>query len=98
MLKRRLDDARAAVAIQVDGKALEARSGDTLAGALIAAGVSPFRMTPVGGKPRSAYCMMGVCFDCLVTVDGVANRQACLVPVREGMDVVTGRGKRSIGR
>jgi sarcosine oxidase subunit alpha len=41
---------------------------------------------------------MGVCFDCLVTIDGVGSRQACLVPVREGMLVETQLGKREAGR
>jgi sarcosine oxidase subunit alpha len=40
---------------------------------------------------------MGVCFDCLVVIDGVGNRQSCLVPVREGMAVETQRGKRELG-
>ena len=39
------------------------------------------RATAVSGAPRLPYCMMGVCFDCLVTIDGVGNRQGCLVPV-----------------
>jgi sarcosine oxidase subunit alpha len=42
--------------------------------------------------------MMGVCFDCLVTIDGIGSRQACLVPVREGMAIETQQGKREAGR
>jgi sarcosine oxidase subunit alpha len=42
--------------------------------------------------------MMGVCFDCLVTVDGVGNRQGCLVAVRPGMRIEIQRGKRDLGR
>jgi predicted molibdopterin-dependent oxidoreductase YjgC len=42
--------------------------------------------------------MMGVCFECLVTVDGVGNRQGCLVPVAAGMRIETQRGKREAGR
>jgi len=41
--------------------------------------------------------MMGVCFECLVTIDGVGNRQGCLVPVREGMRVELQHGKRDPG-
>ena len=52
---------------------------------LLAAGIDHCRTTPVSGAPRAPYCMMGVCFDCLVTIDGVGSRQGCLVPVREGM-------------
>ena len=52
----------------------------------------------VSGAPRLPYCMMGVCFDCLVTIDGVGNRQGCLVPVAEGMQIEIQKGKREIGR
>jgi sarcosine oxidase subunit alpha len=52
----------------------------------------------VSGAPRAAFCMMGACFDCLVTIDGVGSRQACMVPVRDGMAVTAQRGKRELGR
>jgi predicted molibdopterin-dependent oxidoreductase YjgC len=42
--------------------------------------------------------MMGVCFDCLVTIDGVGSRQGCLVPVADGMQIEIRKGKREIGR
>jgi D-hydroxyproline dehydrogenase subunit gamma len=84
--------------ISVDGQRVEARAGDTVAATLLAAGVDHCRTTPVSGAPRAPYCMMGVCFECLVTVDGVGNRQACLLPVRDGMSVETQRGKREVGR
>jgi predicted molibdopterin-dependent oxidoreductase YjgC len=42
--------------------------------------------------------MMGVCFDCLVTIDGVGNRQGCLVPVTDGMQIEIQKGKREIGK
>ena len=95
---KRLADTAAPVAITVDGKAIGARTGDTVAAALLAAGIGRFRTTPVSGAARAPYCMMGVCFDCLVTVDGVGSRQACLVPVREGMAIETQQGKREAGR
>ena len=95
---KRLGEAGAAVAITVDGKAVRARANDTVASALLAAGIDHCRTTPVTGSPRAPYCLMGVCFDCLVTIDGVGSRQACLVPVREGMRVDTQLGKREAGR
>ena len=75
-----------------------ARIGDTVASAMLAAGIDHCRTTPVSGAPRAPYCLMGVCFECLVTVDGVGSRQGCLVPVREGMEVETQLGKREAGR
>ena len=95
---KRLVERGAPVAITVDGKAVSARTGDTVAAALLLAGIDHCRTTPVTGAPRAPYCLMGVCFDCLVTIDGVGSRQACLMPVREGMSVETQQGKREAGR
>jgi sarcosine oxidase subunit alpha len=86
------------VAISVDGATVTARAGDTVAAALLAAGLTSTRTTPVSGTPRAPYCMMGVCFECLVTIDDIGNRQGCLIPVREGMRVETQKGKREAGR
>jgi len=95
---RRLTDARRPVlAVVIDGVAARAQEGDSVAAALLAAGRVTCHTTTVSGAPRAPYCLMGVCFDCLVTIDGVANRQACLVPVREDMRIETGRGKREYG-
>jgi len=95
---RRLSDAGPRVTLTVDGRPVHARGGDTVAAALLSAGIDHCRTTPVTGAPRAPYCLMGVCFDCLVTIDGVGSRQACLVPVREGMTVETQIGKREAGR
>ena len=95
---KRLADKGAPVAITVDGKAISARAGDTVAAALLAAGIDHCRTTPVTGAPRAPYCLMGVCFDCLVSIDGVGSRQGCLVAVRDGMAVETQLGKREAGR
>lgn len=70
-----------------EGTAVTARAGDTVAAALLAAGHWTLRRTPAGGRPRGPFCMMGVCFDCLVEVDGIPDRQACMIQVRDGMRV-----------
>src|SRR4051794_373872 len=95
---KRLGDTGTAVTLKVDGKAIRANAGDTVAAAMLAAGLDHCRTTPVTGAPRAPYCLMGVCFDCLVTIDGVGSRQGCLVPVREGMAVETQIGRREAGR
>ena len=95
---KRLGEAGPPVALTIDGKDVHAQPGDTVAAALLLAGIDRCRTTPVTGAPRLPYCMMGVCFDCLVTIDGVGSRQACLVPVRAGMAVETQQGKREAGR
>ena len=96
---QRLPETRGAtVRVAIDGKPYEARDGDTVAAAMFAAGFDHCRTTPVSSAPRSPYCMMGVCFDCLVTIDGTGNRQGCLVRVRDGMQITTQRGKRELGQ
>jgi len=82
------------VAIEFAGRSLQVPAQGSVAAALLASGVSRFRSTPVSGAPRAPYCMMGACFDCLVEIDGVASRQACQVPVREGMAVCSQEGAR----
>jgi predicted molibdopterin-dependent oxidoreductase YjgC len=77
----------ASVAFTFEGRPITATKGDTVASALLAAGETVFRSTPVSGADRGPFCMMGVCFDCLVEIDGVPNRQACMTPVSGGMNV-----------
>jgi predicted molibdopterin-dependent oxidoreductase YjgC len=79
-----------------DGRPMTADPGQTVGGALLAAGVRSWRTTRFGGKPRGLFCGIGVCFDCLVTVNGEPNVRACLARVADGDVVVTqvgdGRG------
>ncbi|MEX0713895.1 MAG: (2Fe-2S)-binding protein [Pirellulales bacterium] len=70
-----------------DGQSIQAYDGETIAAALLAAGVRALRTTAGRREPRGVFCNMGACFDCLVQVDGRSNIQACLTPVREGMRV-----------
>jgi predicted molibdopterin-dependent oxidoreductase YjgC len=86
-MQRLSADTRTEIRFQFEGRTLPARQGDSVAAALLAADEWAFRTTTVSGAPRGPYCMMGVCFDCLVEIDGVANRQACMIEVREGMQV-----------
>ncbi|WP_298370849.1 (2Fe-2S)-binding protein [Azospirillum sp.] len=98
MFRRLPDIAGDRVSFTIDGRPAEARSGDSVAAALLANGIAACRNTPVSGAPRGPYCMMGVCFDCLVTIDGTGNRQGCQVRVTPGMAVETQDGKREVER
>lgn len=82
------------VGVTIDGVFFVARSTDSVAAALLAAGHLGCRTTAISGAPRGPYCMLGVCFECLVTIDGRANQQGCLVPVAPGMRIETQRGAR----
>ena len=75
----------AMVSVTFEGKPLQLRGGINVAAALLEAGIAHFRETPVTGSPRGPFCMMGVCFDCLLIIDGIANQQACMTQVLEGM-------------
>ena len=93
---RRIEAAGGEVRFSYEGRTIIARVGDSVAAALLAARETTLRDTPVSGVQRAPYCMMGVCFDCLVEIDGVGNRQACLTPVAEGMRVRRQRGARGV--
>ncbi|MBN8897696.1 MAG: (2Fe-2S)-binding protein [Rhodospirillales bacterium] len=80
-----------------DGRPIAAREGDSVASALLAAGIQVTRRTPRGGVARGPYCMMGACFECLAEVDGVSNVQTCMTPVRDGMVVASQDGARTLG-
>lgn len=77
------------VRIIVDGEAIQAYEGESVAAAMLAAGRRIFRHTHPEGQPRGVFCGMGVCFECLVTVDGERVR-ACTTPVRNELHVTTG--------
>ena len=93
MFKKLPDAATATVAVHIDGKPFEAPAGCSVAAAMLLAGEAVTRVTPVSGAPRGPYCMMGVCFDCLLEIDGVPNQQSCLIPVAAGMHIKRQRGK-----
>jgi predicted molibdopterin-dependent oxidoreductase YjgC len=89
--------ASAQVTVHVDGRALSVAAGLSVAAALLGHGVTPFRRTPVSGAPRAPLCMMGVCFDCLLCIDGEPNQQGCLATVREGMHIQLQDGAAQLG-
>jgi len=83
------------VCIRFGEREIVAAEGDTVAAALLAAGVKDFRSAVVSGQPRAPFCMIGNCFDCLLEIDGEPNRQSCRELVREGMQVNRQRGLRT---
>jgi predicted molibdopterin-dependent oxidoreductase YjgC len=85
------------VTIFFNGKSLDAREGEPVAAALLAAGIRVFRKTRKRGEGRGLFCAIGRCTDCMMVVDGAANTRTCITPVRGGMDVKTqvGLGERN---
>jgi len=82
----------------VDGEAIKAYAGETIAGALTAAGRRVFRHTAKTGAPRGLFCGIGICFDCLVTVEGMGQVRSCMVSVQPGMRVSLFEGNPSAPR
>lgn len=83
------------VTIFVDGVEARAWEGETVASVLLRH-PNVQRLTPVGGVRRAPFCQMGVCFDCLAVVDGVASIQGCMVEVRQGMRIRRQEGARPV--
>ncbi len=83
---------RRPVAFTFDGREIAAEEGQSIAAALLAAGIRSWRTTRVEGSPRGLFCGIGICFDCIVTVDGRADVRACLTEARDGCAVETQRG------
>ena len=81
------------IRLVVDGRPIEARPGDSVATALLAAGYRSFARNPATGGPNAVHCLIGNCFGCLCRIDGRPQSQACLVPVSEGMEVETTTGQ-----
>lgn len=79
------------VTIAWDGRHLTGRQGQSIAAVLLSNGVRSWRSAPVTGRPRGIFCGMGVCFDCLVSVNGVEDVRACTRIAQPG-DVVAAQG------
>lgn len=89
MFRRPIDLAeRAPLAFVCDGRPLTGRVGDTVATALLVAGMA-HRRDAGTGAPRGPYCLMGACQECRVTIDGVSDRRACRETLAEGMVIET---------
>ena len=84
---KKLPDQSEKVMIHFEGKSLETTKGQTVAAALLSNGVIQFRESVVSAQPRSPYCLMGVCFECLVEINGKPNHQSCMILVENGMKI-----------
>ncbi len=88
---------RKTVTFSFEGKTVEAFEGESVAASLLAAGLRSTRDSTVSGQKRAPLCMMGVCFECLMEIDGQQNKQSCMTPVKEGMVIKRQIGARKVG-
>jgi predicted molibdopterin-dependent oxidoreductase YjgC len=84
-----------AVTVLVEGRPVGAFLGETVATVLLAEGHVALRTT-VAGQPRGVFCGMGVCFDCLIVVNGKPNTRACMTFVEEGMRIARQAGLEAV--
>lgn len=96
MFEKLHEPGKPTLTLYVDGQPVTAEPGESVAAVLLRQPNAASRTTPVLDSPRAPYCMMGVCFECLAVVDGVASTQACLVTVRDGMRIERQHGRRSV--
>lgn len=93
---RKLHEPATGLNISIDGVAVVAEVGESVAAVLLRQDEVWSRLSPLSLTRRAPYCMMGVCFECLAEVDGMASVQTCLKEVCDGMRVNRQIGKRSI--
>ena len=78
--------------IEVNGDKIDAYEGETVAAALIAAGLKTFRRTSRNDHPRGMYCGIGLCYECMMVINGKPNTRACQTLVSHGCQVETQEG------
>lgn len=75
--------------VLVNGLDVPAVSGRTVAATLHAQGILAWRTNAVDGSPRGPFCGMGICRECIVTVEGMDEQRACLLMVKDGLRIGT---------
>ena len=87
MFKRLDENPAETVSITIDGAQFDVPAGETVAAAVLASGVWHTRTTAVSDSPRAPFCLMGVCYECLMVIDGKPNQRACRELVNDGMKI-----------
>lgn len=92
MYTRVFPQQRNTVTVYIEDTPIEVEEGITASAAMALAGKDATRTTAVTKTPRGPFCQMGVCFECLMEIDGIPNQQGCLTVVREGMRIRQQKG------
>jgi len=74
------------VTVYINDKPFTAQDGEMMASVLLRENMTATHTSPQG-QPRGPYCMMGVCYDCMITLEDGRNEQACLTPAEEGLKI-----------
>ena len=92
MFKRLDKNPEKQVSISINGKPFDVPAGETVAAAVLASGIGHTRTTAISNSPRAPFCLMGVCFECLMVINGLPNQRACKVYVAEDMIIESQHG------
>lgn len=76
------------IRLLVNGRKVLAYKGESVHAALIATGIRNFRLSKTG-EPRGIFCGMGICYECLVTINDIPDQRACMTLVRDKMKIIT---------
>ena len=76
------------ITLKVNDKKILAYEGESVHAALTAADIRNFR-TSKTGKPRGVFCGMGICYECLVTINNIPDQRACMTLVKDKMEIIT---------
>ena len=87
MFRQAFDHNADSVTIYIDEQSFETPAGISVAAAILLHGTVPSRTTALSSAPRAPFCMMGVCFDCVMEINGIANQRTCQIIVQEGMRI-----------
>ena len=88
MFERYRSETGTTVVIEFEGTRLTVPAGITVAAAVMGqTGEHYIRRSPAGGEKRAPFCFMGVCHECLMEIDGVPDQQACIIEVKDGMNI-----------
>ena len=87
MYTRVLPQERSKVTVYIEDAPIKVEEGTTVTAAVALAGQTVTRVTAKTQTERGPFCLMGVCFECLMEIDGVPNQQGCLTIVKEGMRI-----------
>ena len=92
MYTRVFPQQRKTITVYIEDTPVEVEEGTTATAAMALAGQASARVTAKTQTPRGPFCLMGVCFECLMEIDGVPNQQGCLTTVKDGMRIKRQQG------
>ena len=92
MFKQLIEPELKTVQLSIAGNPVEVLQGTTVAAATLAQGLPYTRTTAISAEKRAPFCLMGVCYECLMVINGQANQRACMTQVEQGMVVECQQG------